>query len=565
MGDLFEPTGASSEARGQAGQGGPASKAEASPQLSLTYILEKLEPIFEDETIKKSGQNIKYDMLVLSRYGIEVRGVEFDTMVAAYLLNPSGRQHNLDVLSLEYLNYKKIPTKELIGSGKKQIGMRQVPLERVTQYACEDADIAHRLRQVLEPKLKEAKLYELFQTVEMPLVSVLVEMERHGVGLDVDYLRGMSKKLDAELGRLVEQIYDLAGGRFNINSTQQLSEILFKKLKLPVVRRTKTGYSTDAGVLEELAEKHPLPKALLEYRELSKLKSTYVDVLPELVHPETGRLHTSFNQAVTATGRLSSSDPNLQNIPIRTEMGREIRRAFVAAKSHVILDADYSQIELRILAHLAKDRTLIEAFRREEDIHRHTASVVFSVPPEQVTPELRRRAKEINYGIPYGISPYGLARRLGVGPQEAQAMIRDYFLKYPKVNEFIIQTLTEARRRGYVTTLLGRRRYLPDLRSDNRRIREFAERTAINTPIQGTAADLIKVAMINISRRLKQQSLRTRMVLQVHDELVFEVPEEEIDRVTLLVKEEMEGALPGFGVPIKVDIGIGPNWLEAAH
>jgi len=527
-------------------------------------VLNRLKPIFEDESIKKYGQNIKHDMLVLSRYGIELKGVDFDTMVAAYLLNPSGREHSLDTLSVEHLSYKKTSLSELIGKGKSQKSLREVPLEQLSRYACEEADLTFRLKEVLEPKLREAELYDLFQRVEMPLVTVLMEMERNGVSLDMELLQRMSRRLEEELNRLMKKIYELAGEEFNINSPQQLGRILFEKLKLPKAKRTKTGYSTDVSVLEELAKVHPLPKELLEYRQLSKLKSTYIDALPKLVNPLTGRVHTSFNQTVTATGRLSSSDPNLQNIPIRTELGREIRRAFVPGdpSTQVILDADYSQIELRIMAHLSGDETLRRSFLNDEDIHRTTASVVFEVPPDQVTSELRRRAKEINFGIMYGMGAYGLAMRLDITPEEAQKFINNYFIKYPKVNDFIIRTITEARRNGYVTTLLNRRRYLPEILSENRRKREFAERTAINTPIQGSAADLIKVAMINISRRLKERGLRTKMILQVHDELVFEVPKDELEDVKSLVKSQMEGAIK-LDVPVKVDIGVGPNWLEA--
>jgi DNA polymerase-1 len=530
------------------------------PSLSVSEVLR---PLFEDASLKKCGQNVKYDLLVLARHGIRAVSVDFDTMVASYLLNPSQRQHNLDVLSLEHFNHKKISTKSLIGSGKNQITMREVEVERVAEYACEDADYTLRLQEFFRPRLEKSGLMELFQEVELPLIEVLMDMEMTGVALDLDFLAKMSNELEAELGRLMADIYELAGEEFNLNSTQQLAQILFTKLKLPAQRRTKTGFSTDADVLERLARLHPLPKKLLEYRELSKLKSTYVDALPKLVHPETGRVHTSYNQTVTATGRLSSSEPNLQNIPIRTDIGRQIRRAFVPGKpDHVILDADYSQIELRIMAHLSGDPTLRASFEAGEDVHTRTAALVFNVPPEMVSPDLRRRAKEINFGIMYGMGRYGLASRLEITPEEAEEFIRDYFIKYPGVNDFIIRTISEARQKGYVTTLLNRRRYLPDINSPNRRVREFAERTAINTPIQGTAADLIKVAMIKIHRRLRREGLRAKMIMQVHDELVFEVPKEEIEPLSALVRQEMESAIE-LSVPIKVDIGVGPNWLEA--
>ncbi|MFQ6113921.1 MAG: DNA polymerase I [bacterium] len=522
-----------------------------------------LKPILEDSKIKKCGQNIKYDMLVLSRYGIDLQGLQFDTMVASYLINPTLRQHNLDALALEHLNYVKIRTSDLIGKGKKQLNMSQVSIDEVANYACEDADITCRLQELFEPQLENSELYDLFQQVEIPLIYVLMDMEKTGVALDLDYLAEMSKRMEKQLAKLITNIYEMAGEEFNINSTQQLAQILFEKLQLPKLKRTKTGYSTDANVLKELAKFHELPKTLLEYRELTKLKSTYVHALPKLVNPETGRVHTSYNQTVAATGRLSSSDPNLQNIPIRTEIGREIRRAFVTGDSgHVILDADYSQIELRIMAHLSKDPVLLEAFRNDEDIHTKTASLVFDVSADEVTPDHRRRAKEINFGIMYGMGVYGLASRLDISTDEAQQFITDYFIQYPKVNEFIIKIISEARQKGYVTTLLNRRRYLPDINSENRSRREFAERTAINTPIQGTAADLIKVAMINIWRKLQEKGLQTKMIMQVHDELVFEAPNSELQEVKTLVKGEMEGAIK-LDVPIKVDIGVGPNWLEA--
>lgn len=526
-------------------------------------LSERLKPVLEDAAIEKGGQNIKYEMLVLARNGIELQGVAFDTMVASYLLNPSLRQHNLDALALEHLNYVKISTSELIGKGKHQTSMRLVDMEEIAKYACEDADITLRLWELFEPRLKNARLYDLFERVEIPLIYVLADMERTGVALDLPYLQEMSQRLEKQLDALIARIYEMAGEEFNINSTQQLSRILFEKLQLPRKKRTKTGYSTDVKVLEELAKYHDLPRTLMEYRELSKLKSTYVDALPRLVNPHTGRLHTSYNQTVAATGRLSSSDPNLQNIPIRTELGRSIRRAFVTGDAeHLILDADYSQIELRIMAHLSKDPTLLEAFENDEDIHTKTAALVFGLEPDEVTPEYRRRAKEINFGIMYGMGVYGLASRLDISREEAQQFITNYFIQYPKVNEYIIRIITEARQKGYVTTLLSRRRYLPEINSDNRNRREFAERTAINTPIQGTAADLIKVAMINIWRKLRERGLQARMIMQVHDELVFEVPKSEVDVVRELVRREMEEAID-LEVPIKVDIGVGPNWLEA--
>jgi DNA polymerase-1 len=391
-----------------------------------------------------------------------------------------------------------------------------------------------------------------------------MDVEKNGVALDLPFLENMSREMGKKLDELISRVYEMAGEEFNINSTQQLGHILFGKLKLPRKRRTKTGYSTDVNVLEELAKIHELPRTLMEYRELTKLKSTYIDALPKLVNPETGRVHTSYNQTVAATGRLSSSDPNLQNIPIRTEIGRQIRQAFIPGDAdHVIVDADYSQIELRIMAHLSGDPVLLEAFKNDEDIHAKTAALVFGVAPEEINHEYRRRAKEINFGIMYGMGEYGLASRLEISREEAREFITNYFIQYPKVNDFIIKTIAEAREKGYVTTLLNRRRYLPDILSNNRGRREFAERTAINTPIQGTAADLIKVAMINIWRELKARKLETKMIMQVHDELVFEAPKSEVNEVKVLVKKEMEGAIK-LDVPIKVDVGAGPTWL-AAH
>ena len=526
-------------------------------------LLDMLSPLFQDDAVRKNAQNAKYDIIVLANYGVQVRGLAFDTMVASYLLNPSGRQHNLDALALEYFNIKKIPTSDLIGKGKKQITMREVALETVARYACEDADITERLRRIFEPKLAEAGLRELADTVEIPLILVLVDMERNGVALDQKFLEQMSAEMHERLQGLEREIYDLAGEEFNIQSTKQLAVILFEKLGLPVIRRTKTGYSTDAAVLEKLAPIHPLPACLLEYREIAKLKSTYVDALPRLINPRTGRVHTSYNQTVAATGRLSSSDPNLQNIPIRTEIGRSIRRAFVPGREDwLLLDADYSQIELRIMAHLSGDEALVSAFRDGDDIHTATAARVFGVEKQAVDADLRRRAKEINFGIMYGMGVYGLASRLQIPREEARAIIDEYFLKYPGVNAYIARTLAEAREKGYVTTLMNRRRYLPEIQSSNRQVREFAERTAINTPIQGSAADLIKRAMINLSRRMKKEGLRSLMIMQVHDELVFEVPEDELETMRAIVRQEMEEAI-SLNVPIVVDVGVGKNWLEA--
>ncbi len=533
-----------------------------------SIVFKKLEPVLKNQKVRKCGQNIKYDLLVFRRHDIGLEGVDFDTMIAAYLVNPTSRQFGIDALALEYLNIRKIPTKALIGTGKSQISMAEVDLEKVAEYGCEDADVTFQLRNALEPRLKEAKLDPLFRDVEMPLMHVLIEMEENGVALDKKLLSEMSDEMASQLDRLQEEIYEIAKERFNINSTQQLGKILFEKLKVHELagvkrpKRTKTGYATDVATLERYVI-HPLPKILLDYRQLMKLKSTYVDALPKLIHPKTGRVHASFNQTVAAIGRLSTSDPNLQNIPIRTDLGREIRRAFIPGeKDWVILSADYSQIELRIMAHISGDQTLIDSFRNGEDVHRRTAAEIFGISQEQVTDEHRRQAKTINFGIMYGMGPFGLSQRLGISLEEAQSFISAYFARYPKVNEFIVQIIGLAHQQGYVTTLLNRRRYLPELKSDNKNIREFGERTAINTPIQGTAADMIKIAMIRIAEHLRSGKWRAKMILQIHDELVFEVHADESEKLSEMVRKEMEGALK-LSVPVKVDIGIGQNWYEA--
>ena len=533
------------------------------PNLAPEAALETLRPVLEDPAIGKIGQNIKYDTVVLNRAGVSLRGLVFDTMLASYVINPSGRAHNLDAICMTYLNRKTTPISDLIGTGQKQIGFEEVPVDTARDYACEDADMTLRLQAVLAPKLEEQAVRPLFEEVEMPLAGVLAQMEAAGMAVDVPFLEQMSAALKVTLEGLVEEIYTLADEPFNVNSTRQLGRILFEKLGLPPGRKTKTGYSTDQTVLEKLAHKHPLPARLLDYRELMKLQSTYVEVLPRLVHPETGRIHASFNQAVTATGRLSVSDPNLQNIPVRTELGREIRKAFVPQEpGWMMMAADYSQIELRIMAHLSGDDALIAAFESGADIHRHTASLVFNLLPEFVTEEMRERAKTVNFGVIYGMGPFGLASRLGLSIAEARAFIDLYFATYPGVRAYTERTVEAARETGYVTTLLGRRRYVPEIVSTNRRTREFAERTAVNTPVQGAASDMIKVAMIRIAEGLCTGGFRTKMVLQVHDELVFEVPEDEIEPVRKLVQTEMAGALD-LVVPVEVEVGTGQNWLEA--
>lgn len=530
--------------------------------LGIDYVLEKIKPIFENEAVKKIGQNIKYEKVVLANYGIVLKGVYFDTMVASYLLNPSKLNHNLGAISLEYLNHKMMDISDLIGKGKSQITMDQVDIEKVCKYCSEDSDVTLRLKNILEKELEEKELFSLFSNVEIPLIEVLAKMEISGVSVDVDYLTEMSKKMQTRLGGLTKDIYEMAGCEFNINSPKQLQEILFVKLKLPSLKRTKTGMSTDEEVLSKLSTKHSLPKALLEYRELAKLKSTYLDALKELVNPKTDRVHTSFNQTVTSTGRLSSSDPNIQNIPIKTEIGREIRRAFIPKdKNSFILSADYSQIELRILAHLSKDKVLIEGFKNDLDIHRHTASLIFDVKEDKVTDHQRSQAKTVNFGIIYGMSAYGLSSDLGIEVQKAEEFIDAYFQRYSKVREFIDKCIAQAKEDGFVTTLLNRRRYIPEINSENINIRNFAERTAINTPIQGSAADLIKLAMIAIHRELENNKLESLMILQVHDELVFEIPKDELSKVSDLVKDKMENVMELL-VPIKVNIAIGKNWLE---
>ncbi len=534
----------------------------APKQLDKEFVLSELKPLFQDEKLKKYGQNIKYEYVLLKRRGIELRGIEGDTMVASYLLNPTKHNHNLEEIAREYLDHRMISYKDVVGSGKKEVSFDQVDLNTAKNYSCEDSDVTFLVSHILLPKLVDEGLKDLFHEVEIPLIEVLASMEMNGVKINRSLLEEMSKEFERQLASIADRIYLLAGEQFNINSSQQLSRILFEKLKLPKVKRTKTGTSTDTEVLTKLAQQHDLPLELLAYRSLSKLKSTYIDALPKLINPRTGRVHTSYNQTVTATGRLSSSDPNLQNIPIRSEEGRRIRQAFIPGEGWLMISADYSQIELRILAHLTRDNDLCEAFHRDEDIHARTASGVFGVPLEEVTPEMRRQAKVINFGIIYGMSAFGLGKELGVEPKVASAYIEGYFQKYHAVKDYIDSSLKEAREKGYVATLFGRRRYLPEINSSNQMARNAAERTAINTPIQGTAADLIKVAMIKIHRRLKDRNLSTKMIMQVHDELVFECPEGELGRASGLIQEGMEGVMH-CSVPLKVSIAHGRNWNEA--
>ena len=533
-------------------------------RLDRKTVLDRLRPVLENPKIEKVGQNIKYDWMVLARHGINLAGVAFDTMLASYLLDPSKRAHNLDQIALDFLGHKTITFEQVAGKGKNAVLFSQVTLDKATPYACEDADITLMAYDVLNSKLKKLGLVELMASVEMPLVPVLMQMEMRGIGLDLNRLHELSRSFKQQLDALEGSIYGLAGESFNINSSQQLGRILFEKLRLPVQKKTKkkTGFSTDVNVLTTLAEYHELPAFILKHRTLAKLKSTYTDALIELVNSRTGRIHTSYNQTVTATGRLSSSDPNLQNIPIRTEEGRKIRRAFIPHRDWLLLSADYSQVELRILAHYSGDDILIKAFMEDEDIHTRTACEVFQVTAEVLTAELRRQAKAINFGIIYGMSAFGLSKQLEISHQMAQTFIDQYFDRYSGVKRFLEQTIAEARDTQQTSTLLGRIRILTDINSSNHIIRQAAERTAINTPIQGSAADLIKVAMIRVNQALNEKKLKSAMLLTVHDELVFEVPPDELKVVKRLVKDIMEGVWE-LKVPLKINIAHGHNWDEA--
>ena len=521
-----------------------------------------LRALLEDPTVSKTVQNAKYDLLVLRGAGIELRGLDFDTMVASYVLDPGRRSHGLDLLALEFLGQKVTSLAELCGRGKEMIPYDQVPVECARDYSCEDADLTWRLRGIFEPQLESLQLARLFREVEMPLVGVLAEMEWNGVAIDVDWFRTLKERFERERRRVEQEIYAEADEEFNINSNPKLREILFDKLRLPVLKKTSTGPSTDASVLQQLADDgHALPVLLMEYRELSKLESTYIDALPAYVNPRTGRLHTSFSQTVAATGRLSSSDPNLQNIPIRRELGRDIRRGFIPRRGWLLVAADYSQIELRLLAHLSDDPAFVQAFRTGGDIHKQTAALIFDVPVESVTAEMRARAKTINFATIYGQGPHALSRQLKIPHAEAKAFIERYFERFSRVRRYLDSMVEFAREHGYVQTIFGRRRYIPELRDRNFNIRAFGERTAANSPIQGSAADLIKIAMIRIDAALRARHMSSRMLLQVHDELVFEVPGPERDELMALVKHEMEHAAQ-LTVPLVVDLGEGANWLE---
>jgi len=528
-------------------------------QLPLEQVIARLKPLLEDNTLAKLTHNGKYDTTVLAEYGIDVKNLTFDTMLAAYLLGE--KSLGLKTLAFSKLAIEMTPITDLIGSGAKQISMSQVEIARAADYACADADITGRLSEGLEPELHRHGLWQLFAEVELPLMPVLVHMERNGIALDSELLQQMSHRLGKQLLKLEAEVYNSVGHQFNINSPQQLSTVLFEELRLPPQRKTKGSYSTGASVLEELRGTHPVIEFILDYRQLSKIRSTYIDALPSLVNPKTRRVHTSFNQTRTATGRLSSSEPNLQNIPVRGELGKEVRQAFIAPPGSYLLAADYSQIDLRALAHLSQDKSLLDAFRGDEDIHTATAAQVFGVEPSAVTPDMRRVAKTVNFGVIYGMSDYGLEQATGLSREEAAQFIAAYFEKYPGVKKYLESTKEQARKLGYVQTILGRRRSIPEINSSNRQVREAAERMAINMPVQGTSADIIKVAMINLDREIDKRQLKSKMLLQVHDELIFEVPETELEEMRQLVPEIMSTALK-LSVPLKVDIKVGKNWGE---
>ena len=537
----------------------PADREEAS------RVIAPFAPLLEDKRLMKVGQNIKFDILALRKYGVRISGSLFDTMIAHYLLNPELR-HNMDYLAETYLKYQTVHIEELIGpKGKRQLSMRDVSVERVAEYAAEDADVTFRLYEYFVPLLSQAGVERLFVEVEMPLVYVLADMEEAGVTIDTSALRQSSVELTAIMNNLEREIVEMAGQPINVNSTRQVGEILFDKLKLDEkAKKTKTGiYSTTEEILEKLRPKHPIVGKLLEYRGLKKLLSTYIDALPQLINPRTGKIHTSFNQAVTSTGRLSSTNPNLQNIPVRDELGREIRRAFIPDNSDCLFfSADYSQIELRVMAHLSEDEHMIEAFRQGLDIHAATAAKIYGVALDEVTKDMRRKAKTANFGIIYGISAFGLAERLSISRTEAKELIEGYFQTFPRVRAYMDESIERARKQGYVETIFHRRRFLPDILSRNAVVRGYAERNAINAPIQGTAADIIKIAMTRVHRRFEEEHLRSRMILQVHDELNFNVYREEVETVRRLVLEEMEHAVE-LRVPLVADCGEGQSWLEA--
>ncbi len=527
-------------------------------------ILRIFKPVLENPEIKKVGQNIKYDYIVLSRFGITMQGISFDTMIASYLLNPSVRGHSLDQIAMDLFGYKTISYEEMVGKGKSQINFNQVPISKAVDYACEDADLTFMAYQHFKKEIRDNKLSELMENIEVPLITVLGNMEMQGIKVDKNALKHLSNIFALELNNLEQEIYTLAGEEFNIKSSQQLGAILFEKLKLKAVKKTKKtkGYSTDVQVLTVLAKEHELPEKLLRYRTIGKLKSTYVDSLQKLVNIETGRIHTSFNQTITVTGRLSSSTPNLQNIPIRKKEGKKIRKAFIPKSGHLLISADYSQIELRVLAHCADDKILIKAFNNDEDIHHRTALEVFEVMPQFVTNDLRSQAKTINFGIVYGMSAFRLANDLNISRKMADAYIKNYFKRYYGVKTFIDSTIEETKRTHEVFTIFGRKRRIDDINSSNVNVRNFAQRAAVNTPIQGSAADLIKLAMIKMEAALEKNNFNSKMLLSVHDEIIFETPFEEKDQLIDLAKEVMENVHP-LKVPLKVNFGTGENWAQA--
>lgn len=531
--------------------------------LSLYKALDIVRPMIESNAIKKIGQNLKYDYQIFRNYEITMRGIEFDCMVAGYLIDPGKRQYSLDRMTADWLSLDTTPIETLIGKGKTQKSFAEVPIRDAAAYSCEDVVLPIKLKKLLEPVLMERSLDKLYEEIEMPLVEVLAELEWNGVLIDTKLLKKLSVRYSGRIAEVTAEIYRMAGREFNLNSPKQVSDVLFDTLKLPQSKKTKVGsFKTDVDVLEKLARDYPIAQKILYHRESAKLLSTYIDALPAAINAATGRVHTSFNQTVTATGRLSSTGPNLQNIPVRTEEGKQIREAFIAPEGYMLVSADYSQIELRILAHLSEDAFLTRAFLDDKDIHTQTASAMYGCFPEMVTPEMRRAAKTINFGLMYGMGPINLSRQLGISFSEAQTFIETYFQQFPKVKSYIEASIARAREFGYSETMLGRRRYLPDLNAANRNIREAAERTAINTPVQGTAADIIKIAMIDIHRTMHDKSARARMLLQVHDELVFEVPEKEADEFAKWVVKKMSSALK-LCVPLKVDAGVGENWSKA--
>ncbi|MCX6155671.1 MAG: DNA polymerase I [Candidatus Kapabacteria bacterium] len=532
--------------------------------LALNKVLAELKPALESINISKCGQNIKFDAFILARFGLKVHPISFDSMIASYLLNPD-MQHNLDALSERYLNYKPIPISSLIGEKKAtQLSMKDIPPSKISDYACEDADLALKLYNKLKPKLEQENLSELAYKIEFPLIEVLIRMESEGVTIDVNALQEISQRIGTVIKELREKIFEEAGTEFNLDSPKQLGFILFEKLGIPSQKSNKTGYSTDIQVLTSLAESYKIAEYILEYRQLAKLRSTYIESLPKQINPKSGRIHTSFNQTIAGTGRLSSTDPNLQNIPIRSSVGKEVRKAFIARnEKYKILSADYSQIELRIMAYYCQDKHLIEAFVNKQDIHTATAAVLFDKSLENVDQDMRRTAKTVNFGIMYGLGAFGLSQRLGISRKEASEIINNYFNKYPGIKRYIEDTISKTRNSGFAETLCKRRKYFPEIASNNHNMRASAERAAINMPIQGTAADMMKIAMINIDRRLREEGLISKMIIQVHDELVFDVLDEEIDQLSKIIRFEMENALNLENVPIEVEIGIASNWFDA--